>query len=89
MKAACYQKQGAARDVLEVGDMPDPVPAAGEVRIRIAASGINPGDIRVGPASRLANAFRSKILLVPMNLWNAQYVAGALSLQCRRAVATG
>jgi NADPH:quinone reductase len=46
MKAAWYEKQGAARDVLVVGDMPDPVPAAGQVRIRIAASGINPGDIK-------------------------------------------
>jgi hypothetical protein len=27
------------------GEMPDPRPAAGEVRIRIAASGINPGNI--------------------------------------------
>jgi NADPH2:quinone reductase len=26
--------------------MPDPIPAAGEVRIRIAASGINPGDVK-------------------------------------------
>jgi NADPH2:quinone reductase len=26
--------------------MPDPIPAAGEVRVRIAASGINPGDIK-------------------------------------------
>src|SRR5215471_13878106 len=26
--------------------MPDPIPAAGEVRIRISASGINPGDIK-------------------------------------------
>jgi NADPH:quinone reductase len=46
MKAAWYEKQGPAREVLVVGSMPDPVPAAGEVRIRIAASGINPGDIR-------------------------------------------
>jgi NADPH:quinone reductase len=46
MKAAWYEKQGPAREVLTVGDMPDPVPAAGEVRIRIAASGINPGDIK-------------------------------------------
>ena len=43
VKAAWYEKQGPARDVLVVGEMPDPVPAAGEVRIRIAASGINPG----------------------------------------------
>jgi len=26
--------------------MPDPIPAAGEVRIRISASGINPGDVK-------------------------------------------
>jgi NADPH2:quinone reductase len=46
MKAAWYEQQGPARDVLVVGEMPDPVPPAGEVRIRIAASGINPGDIK-------------------------------------------
>jgi NADPH:quinone reductase len=46
MKAAWYEKQGPARDVLVVGEMPDAIPAAGEVRIRIAASGINPGDIK-------------------------------------------
>jgi NADPH2:quinone reductase len=46
MRAAWYEKQGPARDVLTVGDMPDPVPAAGEVRIRVASSGINPGDIK-------------------------------------------
>ena len=46
MKAAWYEKQGAARDVLVVGEMPDPIPAAGQVRIRISASGINPGDIK-------------------------------------------
>jgi NADPH2:quinone reductase len=46
MRAAWYEKQGPAREVLVVGEMPDPHPAAGEVRIRIAASGINPGDIK-------------------------------------------
>jgi NADPH:quinone reductase len=46
MKAAWYEKQGPAREVLVVAEMPDPIPAAGEVRIRIAASGINPGDIK-------------------------------------------
>jgi NADPH:quinone reductase len=46
MRAAWYEKQGPAREVLMVGEMPDPIPAAGEVRIRIAASGINPGDIK-------------------------------------------
>jgi NADPH:quinone reductase len=46
MRAAWYEKQGPAREVLVVGQMPDPAPGAGEVRIRIAASGINPGDIK-------------------------------------------
>ena len=46
MKAAWYETQGAPHDVLVVGDMPDPQPGAGEVRIRIAASGINPGDLK-------------------------------------------
>jgi NADPH:quinone reductase-like Zn-dependent oxidoreductase len=40
MKAAWYEKQGLAREVLKVGDMPDPIPGSGEVRIRVAASGI-------------------------------------------------
>jgi NADPH:quinone reductase len=46
MKAAWYEKQGPAREVLIVGEMPDPKPGPGEVRIRIAASGINPGDTK-------------------------------------------
>jgi NADPH:quinone reductase len=50
MRAAWYEKQGSAKDVLTLGEMPDPHPAAGEVRIRIAASGINPGDIKKRPS---------------------------------------
>ena len=46
MKAAWYEKQGAARDVLLLGDMNDPQPRAGEVRIRVAFSGVNPGDVK-------------------------------------------
>src|SRR5579863_8019467 len=46
MKADWYEKQGPAREVLTVGEMPDPMPASGEVRIRVSASGVNPGDIK-------------------------------------------
>ena len=46
MKAAWYERQGPAREVLVVGELEDPVPGAREVRIRIAASGINPGDVK-------------------------------------------
>jgi NADPH:quinone reductase len=46
MRAAWYEKQGPAHEVLIVGEMPDPNPGAGEVRIKVAASGINPGDVK-------------------------------------------
>ena len=46
MKAAWYERQGPAREVLVVGEMNEPQPLTGEVRIRVAASGINPGDVK-------------------------------------------
>lgn len=46
MKAAWYERQGSATDVLTVGEMRDPTPGAGEVRIAVQASGINPGDVK-------------------------------------------
>lgn len=46
MRAAWYDRQGHARQVLEVGDLPAPDPAPGEVRVRVRFSGINPGDTK-------------------------------------------
>src|SRR5258706_10509600 len=46
MRTAWYETQGAPEDVLVVGEMRDPVPQAGEVRIRVRASGVNPGEIK-------------------------------------------
>lgn len=46
MRGAWYERQGPARDVLIVGNMPDPTPGPGEVRLRVAASGVNPGDVK-------------------------------------------
>jgi NADPH2:quinone reductase len=46
VRAAWYEKQGPAREVLQVGTVEDPEPGPGEVRIRVAASGINPGDVK-------------------------------------------
>ncbi|MBX3576492.1 MAG: NADPH:quinone reductase [Rhizobiaceae bacterium] len=46
MKAAWYERNGAARDVLSVGDMETPVPGPGEVRVKIATSGVNPSDVK-------------------------------------------
>ncbi len=46
MKAAWYERQGPADDVLVVGEMDEPIPAPGEVRIRVSHSGISPGDVK-------------------------------------------
>ncbi|WP_435204302.1 NADPH:quinone reductase [Micromonospora sp. bgisy143] len=45
MRAAWYDRQGPARDVLQVGELPDPSPGAGEVRVRVSVSGIHVGDL--------------------------------------------
>src|SRR3954469_25683394 len=46
MLAAWYERPGPAADVLHVGEMADPVPGPGEVRVRLTFSGINPGDTK-------------------------------------------
>lgn len=46
MKAAWYERNGAAGDVLIVGERPDPVPAPGEVRVRVSVSAVNPSDVK-------------------------------------------
>lgn len=52
MLAAIYDRNGAARDVLRVVELPDPHPGPGEVRVRLRWSGINPSDVksRAAPA---------------------------------------
>lgn len=44
MRAAWYERTGAAGEVIVVGPMARPQPAAGEVLIRLMASGVNPAD---------------------------------------------
>ena len=46
MKAAWYERQGPASDVLTVGEMPMPEPGPGDVRIRVHSSGVSPGDVK-------------------------------------------
>ncbi len=46
MRAASYAEFGAARDVLKVGEVETPEPRAGEVRVRLATSGVNPSDVK-------------------------------------------
>lgn len=55
MRAVWYEETGPARDVLIVGEQPMPEPAAGEVRVRLHASGVNPADCnrRAGTSYRM------------------------------------
>lgn len=46
MRAAFYERFGSAADVLEVGDHETPTAGPGEVRVRVAASGVNPVDVK-------------------------------------------
>ena len=46
MRAAVYEHRGPAREVLRIVDRPIPEPAAGEVRVKIAVSALNPTDIK-------------------------------------------
>jgi NADPH2:quinone reductase len=46
MKAVWYEQFGAADQVLQYGEMPDPVPGPGEVRIAVHVSGVNPIDVK-------------------------------------------
>lgn len=46
MLAAFYETTGAARDVLRIDRVERPKPSAGEVLVRVLASGINPSDVK-------------------------------------------
>jgi len=46
MLAAYYERVGPARDVLNVGEIDTPSAGPGEVRIKLACSGVNPSDVK-------------------------------------------
>lgn len=46
MRAAWYDSVGTAEEVLCVGELADPEPGSGEVRVQVHASGVNPADIK-------------------------------------------
>ena len=56
MRAAYYEKNGTARDVLRVGEVETPHAGAGEVRVKLATSGVNPSDVksRMGLTRKIA-----------------------------------
>lgn len=46
MKALVYRRNGAAQDVLEMTELDVQQPRAGQVRVRVAYSGVNPSDVK-------------------------------------------
>jgi NADPH2:quinone reductase len=56
MRAAYYETNGSARDVLRVADIETPRPGPGEVRVRLLTSGVNPSDVksRAGTTRKIA-----------------------------------
>ena len=46
MRAAYYEKNGSAREVLRLGDVDTPHAGPGEVRVKLATSGVNPSDVK-------------------------------------------
>ncbi len=57
MQAAWYSQLGAAKDVLTVGELPTPEPSAGEVRVRLHTSGVNPSDVKSRRARAITDPF--------------------------------
>jgi NADPH:quinone reductase len=60
VKAALYESMGAACEVLRVTEVDRPEPGAGQVRVRLRVSGINPTDwkARVGATPRPIDGFQ-------------------------------
>ncbi len=58
MRAACYERNGPARDVLHLAEVETPQPARNEVRVRLHISGVNPSDVknRAGLTRKIAFA---------------------------------
>ncbi len=56
MRAAFYEQNGSAREVLRVGEVDTPQAGPGEVRVKLAASGVNPSDVksRLGATRKIA-----------------------------------
>ncbi|WP_120500869.1 NADPH:quinone reductase [Roseovarius sp. EL26] len=52
MRAMLYSRFGSASDVLETATVDTPTPAAGEVLVRLAYSGVNPSDAKARAGTR-------------------------------------
>ena len=67
MRAAWYEQNGSARDVLKVGELAKPAVERGKVLVRVHASGINPSDTKR----------RARVPLLPGNKQQIPHQDGA------------
>ena len=64
MRAVWYQQAGAADEVLQSGEWPEPQPGPGEVRVHMAVSAVNPTDIKRRQSGRELGQFER---IIPHN----------------------
>jgi NADPH2:quinone reductase len=57
MKAAWYERNGPATEVMVVGEQPTPQAGAGEVRVKLHTSGVNPSDVKSRMARPLGDPY--------------------------------
>jgi len=57
MRAAYYEQNGPANAVLKLGQVETPGPRPGEVRVKLATSGVNPSDVKARSGATRKIAF--------------------------------
>ena len=57
MRAVWYDELGPADEVLQIGELETPSAAAGEVRVAVKASGVNPSDVKIRNGLRQPMAY--------------------------------
>ena len=77
MKAIWYEGFGPAERVLVAGEMATPTPGAGEVLVRLHASGVNPSDVKLRAGAR-PGAVMAFPRIVPKTLSMEQCHPGVL-----------
>ncbi|QFT58888.1 Phthiocerol synthesis polyketide synthase type I PpsC [Sulfitobacter sp. THAF37] len=65
MRAITYEKFGPAREVLRLQEIDSPAPGPGEVRVRLALSGVNPSDVKARAGTRPGVTKPAFPLIVP------------------------
>ncbi|MGB0866533.1 MAG: NADPH:quinone reductase [Granulosicoccaceae bacterium] len=65
MKAVLYTSTGQADAVLELGELPTPRPATGELLVRLEASGVNPSDVKARAGLRVGASGMPYPCIVP------------------------